>query len=109
MTSELNYLHEVYEHDRETLVHKAKTYGDSWRKRDGNSVFHMIARKWDRIENICEGGRKNMLDVIREQEYQMDDGCLLAEVADLRRYLLLIEAFVRSEVSPPNTESINDR
>jgi hypothetical protein len=53
----------------------------------------MLARKWDRLENMLEGS-KPAYDLFAEIEANPSgcDGTILAEIRDLRRYLLLVEA-----------------
>jgi hypothetical protein len=94
----MKHIRDVVENDLEILKAKEKTYGGSWKKREA-SVFHMIARMWDRVENITNGGRDVLFDIIRQQEYGNDDGQMLAILADLRRYLTLIEAQMRAEAA----------
>lgn len=68
--------------DVATLLEKAEYYGDSWAKRGGIGAFMVIARKWDRIENMA-----------KEASYDVFNcrGDVREEIADLRRYLLLLE------------------
>jgi hypothetical protein len=75
------------------LLEKEKTYKGSWKKRGGVGAFMMLARKWDRLENMLEGS-KPAYDLFAEIEANPSgcDGTILAEVRDLRRYLLLVEA-----------------
>lgn len=94
----MKHISEVLEIDKETIEQKEATYGGSWKKRDAG-VFHMIARMWDRVENITESGRIPLFDVIRKEEYGNADGQMLAILADMRRYLTLIEAQMRAEAA----------
>lgn len=81
---------------------KDLSYGASWKKRGGVGAFMMLARKWDRLENILQDDPHNydILRAIRQQTNDLrrldrdpgEDGSILAEVRDLRRYLLLVEA-----------------
>jgi hypothetical protein len=73
------------------LINKGKTYGDSWKARGGVGAFMMLARKWDRIENIVEA---NNWDILGAGVQNIGD--VLDDIADLRRYLLLVEAEVLS-------------
>lgn len=89
----------IADYDVEVLKVKGETYGDSWRKRGGQGAFMMLARKWDRIENICSNagydifgcGVNNVGDI-------MDD------IADLRRYLLLVEAHIDNIALRPEAD-----
>jgi hypothetical protein len=90
---------------------KEATYRGSWKRRGGVGAFMMLARKWDRLEGILSkvgkfgGGDQDApaFDIFRwiererhfETQYNRrdgEDGTVLAEVRDLRRYLLLVEA-----------------
>jgi hypothetical protein len=94
----MNYLRAVANSDIESLQHKEKTYQGSWKKRGGCGAFFMLARKWDRIENILNRAeyRWDIFAVMdTESDHEGDegeDGTLLAEIRDLRRYLMLVEA-----------------
>jgi hypothetical protein len=93
--------------DLATLHEKEATYQGSWKRRGGVGAFMMLARKWDRLESMLNGNRDpiegphvvSIYDLFGQIEYdvkflglQGSDGSALAEVRDLRRYLLLIEA-----------------
>ncbi len=84
------YLRTVAEGDIVHLEEKEKTYQGSWKKRGGVGAFMMLARKWDRIENLLG----SLFNVFAHIEAKPDgsDGTVLAEIRDLRRYLLLVEA-----------------
>ena len=77
--------------DIEVLKRKEETYQGSWKKRGGVGAFMMLARKWDRLEQICSGHKYDIFQAIGPL---MDghDGTALAEIRDLRRYLMLVEA-----------------
>jgi hypothetical protein len=73
------------------------SYGSSWKRRGGVGAFMMMARKWDRIENIMKEtteragiGHAAAYDVF--QHLDLNAGGVLDDFRDLRRYLLLIEA-----------------
>jgi drug/metabolite transporter superfamily protein YnfA len=85
------------------LIHKGKTYGDSWKARGGVGAFMMLARKWDRIENIVEA---NNWDILGAGVQNIGD--VLDDIADLRRYLLLVEAEVLSRTEVKLTGPIVD-
>jgi hypothetical protein len=89
----LNYLSDVANGDVAHIMEKEKTYKGSWKKRGGVGAFMMLARKWDRLENILEAS-KPPYDVFAAMKNNPSgsDGTILAEVRDLRRYLLLVEA-----------------
>jgi len=78
-----------------TSLDKAEQdYGDSWRKRGGVGAFMMLARKWDRIENqVVEKG----WDIFKSIEQDIRPEGILDDIKDLRRYLLLVEAHMRTK------------
>lgn len=98
-TSEYSYLDEleaIAKTDVEELRRKEKTYQGSWKKRGGTGAFMMLARKWDRIETISEQDRYDIFSIIDHEGLDGKDGELIAEVRDLRRYLMLVEAYLTS-------------
>lgn len=74
--------------DREVLQEKGLTYGDSWKKRGGIGAFMMLARKWDRMDNLLSdcGGGPVLLSRLRSNPGDVQD-----DIHDLRRYVLLVE------------------
>ena len=78
-----------------TSLDKAEQdYGDSWRKRGGVGAYLMLARKWDRIENqVVENG----WDIFKSIEQDIRPEGILDDIKDLRRYLLLVEAHMRTK------------
>jgi hypothetical protein len=99
----MNYLKEVVDKDIEVLQRKEQTYKGSWKKRGGIGAFMMMARKWDRLEGMAEDGYDYDIFKMLIVSGNGEDGTALAEVRDLRRYLLLIEAefIARLETPPP--------
>lgn len=81
--------------DVEVLEEKGKFYGDSWKRRGGVGAFMMLARKWDRIENMC---KEDGYDIFKtgQKTIQNRDG-IMDDIADLRRYLLLVEEHLQAE------------
>jgi hypothetical protein len=84
---------------------KGKTYGSSWKARGGVGAFMMLARKWDRIENIAKAAGWDILEAGVQ-----NTGDVLDDIADLRRYLLLVEAEVyqRYTNDPLSVKGEND-
>ena len=91
--------------DVSLVKEKDKSYGASWKKRGGIFAFAMLARKWDRLEEILAmpqmqtrdgvsrtAARYDIFEAIAAEPAPGEDGTTLAEVRDLRRYLLLVEA-----------------
>lgn len=94
----MDFLEAVQAQDLATLRYKEGTYRGSWKKRGGVGAFMMMARKWDRLENILPGPSTIAYDIFGHIAASADgaDGGVLAEVRDLRQYLLLIEAEMMS-------------
>lgn len=78
--------------DASEVEARDRTYGSSWEKRGGIGAFMMLARKWDRIEKQVEG---NGYDIFATILRDPSESGILDDIADLRRYLLLVEARVR--------------
>ena len=90
----MNFLQAVCDEDMRELRRKEETYKGSWKKRGGVGAFMMMARKWDRLEIILSD-KNTRYDVFEKIMYEGgggEDGSVLAEIRDLRRYLILIEA-----------------
>jgi hypothetical protein len=89
----LKYLDDVADYDVAIVNEKEKTYQGSWKQRGGIGAFMMMARKWDRLENILtkSSAPYDIFTAIKRDPTGAD-GSALAEVRDLRQYLLLIEA-----------------
>ncbi len=79
---------EVATRDAAELREKNASYGESWKRRGGAGAFMMLARKWDRIDNILSpvGGGGTL-----ESALKRNPGDVLDDIGDLRRYLLLVE------------------
>jgi hypothetical protein len=80
---------EIANYDLEVLVEKGKGYGDSWKARGGVGAFMMLARKWDRLENIAKQNNYDILKAALNDTHAVDG--VMDDIADLRRYLLLVE------------------
>ena len=100
----MKFLKTVLDTDQETLIKKERTYQGSWKKRGGIGAFMMIARKWDRLENIASRYGWDIFTAVRA-DVSGTDGSALAEIRDLRCYLTLVEAQIISE-KQPSTETI---
>ena len=65
----------------------------------------MMARKWDRIESICERNGWDIFEVCKKQQLPpilaSEMAVTLNDIKDLRCYLLLIEEHVR-QIHPGN-------
>lgn len=80
-------LMELAANDVATLMHKGKSYGDSWKRRGGVGAFMMLARKWDRIENQALAKGYDVFEACKDTD-------MLDDIRDLRCYLLLVETEV---------------
>lgn len=82
----------IGEADALQLREKNAAYGGSWKKRGGVGAFMMLARKWDRLEEIV--GKKWGYDVFQALRHASPEAGeeLRDTIGDLRRYLTLIEA-----------------
>lgn len=109
----LNFLDQVAKEDVCHLMKKEATYRGSWKRRGGVGAFMMLARKWDRLEPMmeCDNIRYDVFKAIA-LEPSGTDGSALAEIRDLRRYLLLVEAemiaqgYVSVETSKPESAPV---
>lgn len=96
----MQFLRPIAETDLEVLAAKEATYHGSWKRRGGVGAFMMLARKWDRLESLVERAGESTemharpwdVFVAIDADPSGQDGSALAEVRDLRRYLLLVEA-----------------
>jgi hypothetical protein len=75
---------------------KDAAYGSSWKKRGGPGAYMVMARKWDRIENMASKKGWDIFRVLEEGEGDPKD-----DVADLIGYLLLIIEHVGAELPLP--------
>jgi hypothetical protein len=75
--------------DIDQLRRKNAEYGGSWIRRGGVGAFMMLARKWDRFEQQM-AGKKDLRQAIAADH--REEG-LLDDIGDLRRYLMLVEAY----------------
>lgn len=97
----LDKLPAIADTDVSELQRKEQTYRGSWKKRGGTGAFMMLARKWDRIENISENAGYDIFDVLSKEGLDGADGTLIAEIRDLRRYLMLVEAELTNRMGNP--------
>ncbi len=103
----MEFLEAVAGGDVRALRKKEASYGSSWKRRGGVGAFMMMARKWDRLEVMLAKsnaimGKYDIFEHIETAPHG-EDGTVLAEVRDLRRYLMLIEAemMARGAVAKP--------
>jgi hypothetical protein len=106
-----NHLEPICVVDVDEVTKKDISYGSSWKKRGGVGAYMMLARKWDRLEEVVESRyRYDVFDAIKSTGGGGEDGTVLAEVRDLRRYLLLVEAeMMQRGVVPAPTQEENSQ
>lgn len=118
----LALLPEIAQADVAELNQKEREYGASWKKRGGVGAFMMLARKWDRLENMVDEMRHytpagaEPTPITHRGTYaagpydifshvigsELEGGAaesLLDTVGDLRRYLMLVEAEMRAQMA----------
>ena len=84
--------------DIEVLVQKNAEYGESWKKRGGVGAFMMLARKWDRLE--AQVGRFHW-DIFDAATTDTRPEGIMDDIRDLRRYLLLLEQELNTQMAVP--------
>ncbi len=89
---------EIATNDVHVLRNKDAEYGSSWQKRGGVGAFMMLARKWDRLETQC---KEHGWDIFKACEDATKMEVALDTLADLRRYLLLVEEHVTAQWEQP--------
>lgn len=102
------YVADVAQHDVDMVLPRDTQYKGSWQKRGGNGVFDNLARKWDRIESACADTHYDLM-----LAFHSDPGPtgLIDDIRDLRRYLLLTEAWLilNGGLEPPPNYPQADR
>lgn len=110
----LPFLEPIALGDCAQLDRKDREYGGSWKKRGGVGVFMMLARKWDRLENMVDelkhyrisdtdnafvAGPYDLFSHTIGGELANSSGeRMLDTLGDLRRYCLLAEAEIRQRM-----------
>lgn len=87
----LKFLEHIAREDIKQIIAKDGSYGSSWKKRGGVGAFMMMARKWDRIEKLSADKNYDIFSAIGS-DTTYADSTVLAEVRDLRTYLMLVES-----------------
>jgi hypothetical protein len=112
-TRHLPFMQGIADADVIELQQKDREYGASWKSRGGVGAFMMLARKWDRLENMVKvdrdyhkNGDAHQFAALHASQYDIfahaagsheergDAESLLDTIGDLRRYLLLVESEV---------------
>jgi hypothetical protein len=98
--SYLDYLRAVADSDIGGLKTSEKSYGNSWKLRGGVDTFHMLKRKWERVEKrastdiaaTAAAPGASPYDIFEHLAADRGADGLIDDVRDLRRYLMLVEA-----------------
>ena len=109
--SYINRIKGLADNDVAVLKVKDAEYGGSWLKRGGIGAFMMLARKWDRLETAVDKPffqadvpeqptfRVERFDIIERALKDKREEGVLDDIADMRRYLLLIEGEIRERMT----------
>ena len=97
---------DIAENDVAVLKEKGASYGDSWKSRGGVGAFMMLARKWDRLEVAA---KRETYDIFNAAVRDGRPEGVLDDIADLRRYLLLVENEVRKTIGEGEMKSYVDQ
>lgn len=110
----LKQLDLIAQEDAAGLKKAQQSYGNSWKSRGGVGAFLMLARKWDRLENILKrtpgirllvGGTQHSgprevdgdrYDIFHHIIADQRSEGVIDDIRDLRRYLMLVEAEMRA-------------
>lgn len=110
--SYLDFLQPVADSDISGLRNSEKSYGNSWKLRGGVDTFHMLKRKWERVEKraatdidatVAAPGA-SPYDIFEHLAADRGADGLIDDVRDLRRYLMLVEA----EMTARKTSNLAD-
>jgi hypothetical protein len=93
----LHFLRPITESDIASLREAERSYGNSWKLRGGVDTFHMLRRKWERIEarvaaDASTAGGSSPYDIFEHIAADRRTDGFIDDVRDLRRYLMLVEA-----------------
>jgi len=101
----LLYIDKLAENDAKGLHESDKHYSDSWKRRGGVGAFMMMARKWDRIENLMTKLTRPFDIFWAIASDQREEG-IIDDIRDLRRYLNLVEAEMLARGSSPKASKL---
>jgi hypothetical protein len=98
--SYLDYLRPVTDSDISGLKTSEKSYGNSWKLRGGVDTFHMLKRKWERLEKrvataidpSATAPGASPYDIFEHLSADRGAEGFIDDLRDLRRYLVLVEA-----------------
>jgi hypothetical protein len=109
----LRYLTPVANSDVRGLINAEKSYGISWKLRGGVDTYHMLRRKWVRVEKCTseavspQGSSPGAspYDVFEHIAANPQPNGILDDIRDLRRYLMLCEAEICARTPAGSTDS----
>jgi hypothetical protein len=87
-------LDDIVEADVRYVRAKDVQYDSSWKRHGGVGAFFTIVRPWDRLYNFAKNKSYDLFSAMADDSLHGPDGTALACVRDLRRYLLLLEAWI---------------
>lgn len=90
----LEFLRVIGDSDVAGLIKAEQSYGDSWKARGGVDTYHMLTRKWNRLEERVrtKSDAANPYDIFAHIAANRAADGVIDDVRDLRRYLILVEA-----------------
>lgn len=88
----LEFIEPIAKEDAAGLLKAHESYGDSWKKRGGIGAYMGMIRKFDRMEHQVE---RYGYDVVKAVEADQRPEGLIDDIRDARRYLMLIESWLR--------------
>lgn len=93
-SSYLGFLRAIGDSDIAGLIKAEQSYGDSWKARGGVDTYHMLTRKWNRLEERVRANTEaaNPYDIFAHIAATHAADGVIDDVRDLRRYLILVEA-----------------
>ena len=97
----LGFLRAIGDSDVAGLIKAEQSYGDSWKARGGFDTYHMLTRKWNRLEERvrAETSGANPYDIFAHIAANRAADGVIDDVRDLRRYLILVEAEVAARAA----------
>ena len=99
------FLQPLVDEDVRFILEREKVYQSSWKKSGGRSAYFMLARKMDRLINMMNKKPKDFYEATIQHDIfakisddpSGNDGTVLAEIRDLRRYLIMVESEMMSQ------------
>ncbi len=101
MLKYLDFLEQVAKEDVRVLLEKEESYKGSCFKRGGIGFYMMLCRKWDRLEAAVES---HNWDIFAAVNKDLREEGILDDIRDLRRYLMLGEAYLIAQMEKEKQE-----